>query len=179
METLRRLTSGDAARYARLRLRMLHDSPWAFGSSPEDDFALDREHLVQMFASEAEAATVAFEDPETGELIAAAGVRRESKKKFRHRATIWGVYVEPAHRGKGLGAELIATLLEIARGWPGVDYVDLGVSEGAPEAKRLYERFGFRAWGREPGATQLEDGRRFDEIHMTLLLHAPSDGSAV
>jgi ribosomal protein S18 acetylase RimI-like enzyme len=58
--------------------------------------------------------------------------------------------------------------LEGARGW-GVDYVDLGVSDNSPEALRLYESFGFRAWGREPEATE-HNGRRYDEIHMTLRL---------
>jgi L-amino acid N-acyltransferase YncA len=43
------------------------------------------------------------------------------------------------------------------------------VSENAPEAQRLYESLGFQQWGREPEATQHE-GRRYDEIHMTLKL---------
>ena len=56
-----------------------------------------------------------------------------------------------------------------ARSCAGVDYVDLAVSENAPEALRLYESLGFSAWGREPEATQV-DGQRYDEIHMTLRL---------
>jgi len=50
------------------------------------------------------------------------------------------------------------------------------VSERACEALCLYESVGFRAWGREPEATEV-GGLRYDEIHLTLCLResAPSD----
>ncbi|HVY60236.1 MAG TPA: GNAT family N-acetyltransferase, partial [Planctomycetota bacterium] len=89
--------------------------------------------------------------------------------KFAHRAKVWGVFVEPARRGRGLGKAVMASAIELARGWPGVDYVDLGVSENAPAARRLYEALGFREWGREPESTE-HDGRRYDEVFMTLRL---------
>jgi RimJ/RimL family protein N-acetyltransferase len=57
-----------------------------------------------------------------------------------------------------------------ARRWRGVTFLDLGVSANSPEAQRLYESLGFVVWGREPEATEY-DGRRYDEIHMTLRLH--------
>lgn len=46
----------------------------------------------------------------------------------------------PAYRGRGIGSQLLARLLEQAQGCcPGVS---LSVSAGNP-ARRLYERFGF------------------------------------
>jgi RimJ/RimL family protein N-acetyltransferase len=84
------------------------------------------------------------------------------------------VFVEPAYRGNGLGRAVVTAAIDLARSWPGVDYVDLGASERAPEAQCLYENLGFRAWGREPEATEI-GGRRYDEIHMTLRLR-PGDG---
>jgi L-amino acid N-acyltransferase YncA len=57
-----------------------------------------------------------------------------------------------------------------ARSWRGVDFLDLAVSANSPEAQRLYESVGFEAWGREPEATDHE-GRRYDEIYMTLRLY--------
>jgi len=185
-----RLRSRDADRYARLRLRMLLDAPWAFGASPEDDKGLDVAHLTKalaedgyaIFAMEAPAPTGAWanaagETREESELIAAAGILRARSAKFAHRSSIWGVFVEPAHRGKGLGQAVVAAAIVLARSWPGVDYIDLGASERAPEAQCLYESLGFRAWGREPEATEI-GGRRYDEIHMTLRLR-PGDGRGV
>ncbi len=161
----------DAARYARLRLRMLLDAPWAFGASPENDRGLDLAFLEKALATETQAifAIEATPGHEDSELIAAVGILRQASPKFRHRASIWGVFVEPDHRRKGLGRAVMSAAIDLARTWPGVDYVDLGVSERADAARRLYESLGFVAWGREPEATEI-DGRRYDEIHMTLRL---------
>jgi ribosomal protein S18 acetylase RimI-like enzyme len=166
-----RLVPADAERYAPLRLRMLSAAPWAFAASPEDDRVLDLPFLRALLTEE-ENAIVAVEGARGAhlpELVAAAGVMRKKRAKFAHRAEIWGVFVEPARRGEGLGRAVTEAAVELARGWAGVEYVDLGVSADAPEALRLYESLGFRAWGREPEATA-HDGRRFDEIHMTLRL---------
>jgi ribosomal protein S18 acetylase RimI-like enzyme len=172
-----RLTPADAARYLRLRDRMLRDAPWAFDASPVDGDALDLARTAATLAS-AHAATFAVEAPagadagdadDAAELVAAATITRALSPKFAHRARISGVFVHPAHRGGGLGRAVMAAAIGCARGWQGVDFVDLGVSENSPAALRLYESLGFRAWGREPEATAL-DGRRYDEIYMTLRL---------
>jgi ribosomal protein S18 acetylase RimI-like enzyme len=176
-----RLKPADAERYMRLRLRMLNAAPWAFRASPEDDEALDLAHLAKMLAAE-RYATFAIEAPnpidsEAGlheahahsVLVAAASITRAKQHKFAHRATIWGVFVEPAHRGKGLGRAVMTAAIALARTWPGVDFIDLGVSENSPEAQRLYESLGFEQWGREPEAIEHER-RRYDEIYMTLRL---------
>jgi ribosomal protein S18 acetylase RimI-like enzyme len=175
-----RLTSLDATRYVRLRLRMLTESPWAFSSSPSDDFALAIAQVAALL-QDAENAIVAVEAPvddqaiseardeRIGDLIAAGGIRRRKGSKFAHRAVLWGVFVEPAWRGRGVGRRIVEAAVGIARGWRGVEYVDLGVSENAPAARHLYEGLGFRAWGREPEATEIDD-RRYDEIYMTLHL---------
>ena len=148
---------------------MLLDSPWAYSASPEDDFALDVDRVRAMFADE-RAATFAIEAPGSpGDLVATASIRRETRTKFAHRALVWGVFVEPEHRGRGWGRAVVTAAVDLARAWAGVDYVDLAVSENAPAAQRLYESLGFAAWGREPESTELE-GRRYDEIYMTLRL---------
>ena len=176
MRTVIRLGPGDAERYARLRLRMLTLAPWAFSAAPDDDEALDAAHLAGMFAQEHHA-TFAFEapppDPQTESdltgrpvLVASASVTRATSPKFSHRARVWGVFVEPAHRGRGFGKVLMHAAIAHARSWQGVDFLDLAVSADSPEAQRLYESFGFVVWGREPETTEHE-GRRHDEIHMT------------
>ena len=161
-----RLVPEDAARYVKLRRRMLVDSPWAFSADPEDDPASDVSRVAAELGKEDDAILAIAEGPE---LVAALGVARRRGAKFAHRALIWSVFVDSAHRRQGHGAALLARAIELAKGWPGIDYIDLSVSAGSPEAKALYERFGFRAWGTEPEATQVR-GRRYDEHHMTLRL---------
>jgi ribosomal protein S18 acetylase RimI-like enzyme len=153
---------------------MLLDAPWAFSASPESDKGLDLAFLDKALAS-ATQAIFAIEAPAPDaangqrELAAAAGVLRQVSPKFDHRASIWGVFVAPDSRRKGLGRAVVGAAIAWARAQPGVDYVDLGASERAEAARRLYESLGFTAWGREPEATEV-DGRRYDEIHMTLRL---------
>jgi hypothetical protein len=52
---------------------------------------------------------------------------------------------------------------------PGVAWVHLTVSSAAPEARQLYERAGFEAWGVEPDALRHGDDTVSD-AHMALRL---------
>jgi ribosomal protein S18 acetylase RimI-like enzyme len=177
-----RLTPADAPRYMLLRERMLTLAPWAFSSTPEDDAALDSLHLTQLLAQEHHVsfAIEAELSPSRGDphpsgvdarprLVASASLTRSKPPKFAHRARIWGVFVEPEFRGRALGRALMQAVFAEARGWRGVEFLDLGVSANSPEAQRLYEGMGFEVWGREPDATD-HDGHRYDELHMTLRL---------
>jgi len=77
------------------------------------------------------------------------------------------MYVDVSHRGAGVGALLLRAAIEQARSWNGIVQVCLAVSDVAPEAKRLYEKAGFRDWGREPRALCWR-GKYVDYIHMIL-----------
>jgi len=145
---------------------MLEDAPWAFSADPGSDSASDAARVAEQLAKEDDA-ILGVDDGK--DLVAVLGVARRRGAKFAHRALVWSVFVEPAHRGRGLGAALLSKAIELARTWPGIDFVDLAVSEGSPAARHLYERFGFVVWGREPEATEV-GGRRYDEHHMTLRL---------
>jgi RimJ/RimL family protein N-acetyltransferase len=100
-------------------------------------------------------------------LVGIIGILRDAGRKERHKSKIWGLYVTPESRQTGAGQMLLRAAIQQARAWTGVEQVHLAVSEVAIEAKRLYERNGFRAWGREPRALCL-DGRYADELHMIL-----------
>jgi RimJ/RimL family protein N-acetyltransferase len=159
---------------------MLDDAPWAFDASPADDLVLDHAHLV-MLLGEPRTAVFAVEAPKRfvqerdtsldAELVAAAAITRAKQPKFAHRARLWGVFVAPAYRSNGLGRSVVTSAIAYARTWTQVAFVDASVSDNSPEALRLYLSLGFEQWGREPQATEV-DGRRYDEIHMTLRLQA-------
>lgn len=172
--TVIRLGPDDAERFARVRRRMLDDSPWAFASTPEDDSALDVAR-VRKALGEPDNAIVAVEAFEA--LIATACVYRMKSPKFDHRAKLWGVFVEASHRKQGLGRAVTSAAIALARSWQAVEFIDLGVSDNAPEAKRLYASLGFQEWGREPETTQY-NGRRYDEIYMSLRLRGRASPNA-
>lgn len=164
---IRLLTVADIPAYVVLRREMLEDSPWAFSSSPGDDLGLKPDILRERLAEPGHAIVGAFED---ARLVASAGVYRERQAKVAHRVRIWGVYVAPAARGRGIGAAVMHRTLEIARSWPGVNSAGLSASSRSAEAVRLYKKLGFVEWGVEPAAMMV-NGQGYDEIHMVATLN--------
>jgi RimJ/RimL family protein N-acetyltransferase len=166
---IRRLGPDDAAALVSLRREALETDPLAFGASPEDD-ALSLESAPALLVSSRQDRVV-FGLFLGADLAGMVGVRRDRQVKRRHVAIVWGMYVTPPARGKGRSRALLQAALEQARRWPGVDQVELAVSDTAVAARRLYESLGFRSWGREPRALQWQ-GRFVDDHHLVLDLRA-------
>lgn len=162
---IRQLAPPDAPAYIALRREMLADAPWAFASGLDDDEALKVSVVEERVSRPGQAILGALAGHPASGLLGAAGLYTTHHRKMAHRAHLWGVYIRPVARRRGIGGALVAAALDLARTWPGVRSVGLSVSENSPEAQRLYERAGFRAWGREPGAL-VTGGRSYDEIHM-------------
>jgi RimJ/RimL family protein N-acetyltransferase len=101
--------------------------------------------------------------------VAVIGVYRDDRPKTRHKMHVWGAYVTPTYRGRGLGRRLLEAAVAHAREIPGVTVLHISVTDAAPAARHLYERAGFEAWGSEPEALRHE-GRTVTEHHMLLHL---------
>lgn len=169
---IRPLTPADATLYVALRREMLDDSPWAFTSSPQDDQGLDPAFIAQRLTQPGQAIVGAFDGAPTPRLVGAAGLRRHTQIKMSHRAHLWGVYVTPAARCRGVATQILTHTLDLARSWPGVTSVGLSVSARADRARALYEQLGFVTWGHEPAAVVI-DGQACDEFHMIRFFDRP------
>ena len=97
------------------------------------------------------------------------GVSVDMREKIRHKGHVFGMYVAPEHGARGVGRALIEACIRKARAVPGLEQLDLTVTEGNDRAKALYEKAGFRAFGVAPRALKLGD-RYFAKCHMTLEL---------
>lgn len=163
---IRCLVEDDAEAYAALRREMLLDAPLSFAASPEDDAAGSVEAVREQIRNAPESVIVGAFGPH---LVGAVGLYRGRHVKAAHKAHVWGMYVKPDWRRQGLAAALLEAALAHASRLPGVDWVHIGVSSSAPAARRLYERFGFRAWGEEPEAARYA-GESVEQFHMALKL---------
>ena len=163
---IRALLPGDAEAYAAFRHAMLLESPKAFISEPGFDRLATPDMVRASLLEDGSAILGGFVG---GRLASAAGLRREQRPKQRHRAWIWGVWTEPAFRGRGLGERVVRACADLARTWDGVRIVYLGAGAGQHAAIRMYNRIGFVAWGVEPACMQI-DGELLDEVHMQLRL---------
>jgi ribosomal protein S18 acetylase RimI-like enzyme len=104
-------------------------------------------------------------------MVGMATLIREAGEKEHHKARIYGVYVSPAHRGKGIGRALFARLLELARRDSSLEHVLLAMATSQTAARQLYRSFGFETYGTEPGALKI-GATYVDEDHMILRLGA-------
>jgi ribosomal protein S18 acetylase RimI-like enzyme len=163
---IRELRDGDVEAFVELRREALLDSPLAFVASPGDDlFSSPRAVREQLRGTPASVIMGAFRP----HLVGAVGIYRDRLLKSSHKAHLWGLYVTPNHRRRGVASELLDAVLRHAAALPGVSWVHLKVSAATPGAQRLYERAGFRVWGTEP-AGACYDGQTVVDYHMALCL---------
>lgn len=170
---IRALSASDAAQCQALRLQALRECPTAFSSSYEDECDIPLSEVEQRLAASADFAVFgAFDGPR---LVGIVTLNRWAKRKLAHKAVVWGMYVDPSFRNRGIGRQLIDRLLEHAALMPGLRRVTLGVNAANLGAISLYESAGFRTFGGEPGFL-LVDGVLQDEIQMAYVI-GERDGS--
>ena len=165
---VRVLTPEDAVPFHRLRRERLEQSPKAFAESIAEHEALTLSTIAARLSRSDDNFVIGAFSPER-ELAGMAGLARETRLKARHKAIVWGVYVRPRWRGKGVGRAVLIELLNRARSLPGLEQIRLTVATSQDAAKRLYESLGFEVFGTERHALVV-DGEYVDEDHMVLWL---------
>jgi ribosomal protein S18 acetylase RimI-like enzyme len=165
---IRQLTENDAEALWRLRLYALETDPISFGEAPQEL----RKMTVEEYASRlrgGDTGNFVFGAFEGQALVAMTGFYRETAVKRRHKGWIWGVFVSPPVRGKGVGRALLAEVVEAAKALAGIRCILLTVSTTQQAAIKLYQHAGFRSFGTEPHALMVGE-RSIDEHHMILEL---------
>lgn len=161
MIKVRRLPVDRWREYRDLRLEALRMEPAAFGSSSQEDEKLTEEQWRKRIQN----VTFALSDDKPLGMISCVF---SDRVKTGHVADIFGVYVSPDHRGRGVGTKLLKRVLSLARR-KGIIKLKLAVNPEQLAAVRLYEKAGFVPVGRMK--KELRIGRRFfDEIIMEKLL---------
>lgn len=173
--TIRTLGAGDAAVYHALRLRMLREYPDAFTSSFEDDVLKPLSWVVARLTPDAEDGAVLGAFDATGALVGSIGLAREARRKQRHKALVFGMFVAPEHAQRGIGRALLDACIARARATAGVEQLELTVTAGNRRARGLYEAAGFRVFGLEERALKIGD-RYHPKAHMVLYLHGAATG---
>jgi ribosomal protein S18 acetylase RimI-like enzyme len=152
--------------FRALRLRSIADSPLATYPTWDEEASRGTEEIQERIAESATQVVFGAFDGDT--LIGIAGLRWEPLVQVAHKAVLWGVFVHPDRRQRGLARQLMHALFTYARA-RGVRQVRLSVNVENPPAANLYRSMGFEPYGREPRAMRVGD-RYYDEDLMVLRL---------
>ena len=169
--SIRQLTPGDAALYRSIRLEGLKESPEAFGSTFEAEFAKPLSWFFDRLSS-----SEIFGAFRGAEILGVAGLAIQRGEKEAHKGLLWGMYVRPDARGAGVARRLVEAIIAYAR--PRVELIQLSVVVGNEQARRLYARLGFVEYGIEKNSLKFR-GRYFDEILMAKDLGSDSVPDAI
>ena len=164
---IRLLTTTDVDSVWALRLEALQDSPDAFGSSYAEALTRTPEEVAERHRQSVTGPDNFIFGAFDPELAGVVGCRRDSGSRMRHKAFIWGMYVTPTARGRGMGRQLMEAAIAQARTVPGLEQLYLAVVTTNEPALQLYLRLGFLSYGREPRA--LKDGDRYLDEELILL----------
>jgi ribosomal protein S18 acetylase RimI-like enzyme len=167
---IRPLVEGDFEQFVQLQQEALQHAPEAFGFDYEwyrELSLVDKEqefeallnypynYLLGLFVG--------------GRLVGIVGFHCEhTKPKLRHKGRIWGMYITPEHRGRGLGTRLLQHLLAAAREDAGCEQVLLSVATTNHAAYGLYLKLGFLRYGTEYRALKL--GTVYVDEHLMMRL---------
>lgn len=153
---IRLLEADEGPRFRALRLEALTVDAATFAS----DAGVEAAKPAIWFAERvAEGVMGAFAG---GELVGMAGYSRHPNPKQAHKATLFGMYLNRAHRGSGLAGRLLAAVVDHARA-AGCERLLLACNAGNRGAIRLYEAAGFQRYGIEPRALKHPDGSYADD----------------
>ena len=160
---IREFGAEDARTFQVLRLAALRECPSAFASSYEEEHETPIALVAERLIAKADRCVL-------GAWLGAGpvgmlGLQREEMRKLAHKATLWGMYVAPSARRRGVGRQLVAQALLRATAMTGVRQINLGVNASNAEAIALYKAAGFSSFGVEYGFMLL-DGQLHDEILM-------------
>ena len=165
---IRTLEPADVELFYSFRLRGLRDNPEAFGSTYAEESDLPAEARHSHFHCTDENFVLgAF--GEDGQLIGVAGFYRATRLKLRHKGVVWGMYVSPESRGRGVGGALLLAIIERGRSLPGLEQISLDVVTVNETARGLYLSQGFQVYALEREAMK-QDGQYYDLEHMVLRL---------
>jgi ribosomal protein S18 acetylase RimI-like enzyme len=157
---VKRLVPADAERFRSIRLEGFRLQEREFRFSPADELAIPLDTVKARL--DADFVAGAFVDDE---LVGIGGLTRLAGSKLNHRALLWGMYVNAAHRGSGVADQIMQALIDFATK-AGIESIILTVMSENETACRFYRRWGFTVYGTDRSSMKLEDGSYLDDTLM-------------
>ena len=153
---IRRVQAGDGEQLRAVRLAALRECPSAFGETAEQAAALhpaDWEARIGRSCAPGRQILAVAADRDQGEFVGMLGGFIDSERdrpellipvpEGARWAMVWGAYVRPCARGRGLADQLLATVHRWAADEARVEWIGLDVVETNTRAVGFYQRNGY------------------------------------
>ncbi|KRF30597.1 GNAT family N-acetyltransferase [Nocardioides sp. Soil805] len=150
MATIEQLGPDDWQEFREIRMRALADAPTAFSMTLADA----EEQPEEVWRGRLDQGDPILAVRDGDRLVAMGGGWRPPEDPDR--VMVWGMWTAPEARGRGYARALLDHLVDDARSY-GASTVELHVTEGNDNARRLYEDCDFIATGEW---TPLREGSR-------------------
>lgn len=175
---IRRMVPADAPSYRALMLEAYELHPRSFTTTADERAGVPLSWWEARLQETPDADTLMLGAFHEGHLAGVIGLARGSRRKTRHKATVFGIYVASRFRRSGIAAALCSAVMDIARSQPGLKILQATVTQGNQAAEDLFRRFGFIPYGVEPFAVMLDDDY-VSKVHLWCGLSAEVSAATV
>ena len=158
-------------------MRALREDALAFLATYDEDSRISVEDIALRLQS-SDPATTIFGAFDGDQIVGSVGLARREPTKARHRVVLWGMYVIPEVRRRGVGEALVRDAIAHLRVLRDVEQVELTVATSERAARSLYRRVGFTLHGEHPDAMKIGDAY-VDEETLVLRFHAVPVGAVL
>lgn len=160
---VRRLFPDDFEIWKEIRLEGVKNHPTSFGGSfEEESLRSDEKWRSSLLASNIFGAFI------QEKIVGCLGYYICDGQKMKHRANVFGMYIRPEARGKGVGKILLSHVHDHAK--HSVMQLHLTVLTTNFAAINLYLKCGFVIYGTEPRSLKV-DGTFYDEYMMVMYIN--------
>jgi ribosomal protein S18 acetylase RimI-like enzyme len=161
---VRALDAADVEAFRRIRLDALRLHPDAFGAAYEDEAVLDSAQFMARLMAPGVTRYGGF--TAAGDLVGLVGLQMRTGLKEQHKARLFSMYVDAAHRRTALARQLVEAVIAGAR-QAGAVVLQLSVAAHNAPARGFYRRMGFTVYGVE--RRSLKVGERFHDEELMAL----------
>ncbi|QNP49188.1 GNAT family N-acetyltransferase [Diaphorobacter aerolatus] len=159
------LQSADAPAYKVLRDASLLRTPEAFSTDYATAVTRPPAIYSARFSRPGDGPFYLGAFTEQGRLVGSIGFDREEARFKRHIGHINAVMIDVNFEHQGIARQLLEACIAHAEQIAGLEILQLGVTASSERAVRLYQRAGFRSYGRLPRAVVI-DGIGHDHLLM-------------
>lgn len=161
---IRRIQSTDASALKRLRLQALAQEPRAFAMDVTQAADWTDAQWEQMAVRNSTGAQTIVLAQVGTELVGMVGCHIDASPKMTHCGMVWGMYVAPTERNRGVARQLLHAVIDHGRTYH-LQMLKLSVTTTQTSALHGYLRAGFVQYAHEPALLYV-DGATIDAFHL-------------